>query len=105
MSARKAAAAQTNAGVVQRLSEALDEAAVRIDERSLEYFAADALGGQRGGRDAAAPALPIAVIEPCTTEELSAVMRICHDERIPVTPYGAGSGLMGGARSLRAGIV
>jgi len=34
---------------------------------------------------------------PGSTEEVSAVMRICHDEGVPVVPRGSGTSLSGGA--------
>ena len=48
---------------------------------------------------------PEAVVQPLTTEEVSAVMKICNDNRIAVTPRGAGTGLVGGAVPLYGGIV
>ncbi|MFC4262310.1 FAD-binding oxidoreductase [Ferruginibacter yonginensis] len=41
--------------------------------------------------------LPDIVIKPRTAEEISAVMKICNQHKIPVTPRGAGTGLSGGA--------
>ena len=41
--------------------------------------------------------LPEVVIKPRTAEEISAILKICNADRIPVTPRGAGTGLSGGA--------
>lgn len=41
--------------------------------------------------------LPDVVVKPRTPEEISAVMKICNQYKIPVTPRGAGTGLAGGA--------
>lgn len=41
--------------------------------------------------------MPLAVALPRTTDEVSAVMRFCHDNRVPVVPRGAGTSLSGGA--------
>jgi glycolate oxidase len=41
--------------------------------------------------------LPDIVIKPRTAEEISAIMKICNANKIPVTPRGAGTGLSGGA--------
>ena len=49
--------------------------------------------------------LPDLVLKPRTAEEISAVMRICHQYRIPVTPRGAGTGLSGGALPQLGGVV
>ena len=40
---------------------------------------------------------PLAVTLPRTTEEVAAVMRVCHRLRVPVIPRGAGTSLAGGA--------
>lgn len=48
---------------------------------------------------------PEAVVQPLTTEEVAAVMKICNENRIPVTPRGAGTGLVGGAVPIYDGIV
>ena len=41
--------------------------------------------------------LPEVVLKPATAEEISAILKICNKEKIPVTPRGAGTGLSGGA--------
>ncbi|MCF1707461.1 FAD-binding protein [Tabrizicola sp. J26] len=40
---------------------------------------------------------PLAVVLPRSTAEVSAVLAICHDERVPVVPRGSGTSLAGGA--------
>ncbi len=40
---------------------------------------------------------PLAVTLPRSTEEVAAVLRICHEEGVPVVPRGAGTSLAGGA--------
>ncbi len=49
--------------------------------------------------------LPEAVALPGSTEEVSAIMRVCYRERIPVTVRGAGTGLAGGALPTHGGLV
>ncbi len=49
--------------------------------------------------------LPDVVIKPETAEQISAIMRICHHHRIPVTPRGAGTGLAGGALPQFGGVL
>ena len=49
--------------------------------------------------------LPDVVIKPESTEQISAIMRICHQHRIPVTPRGAGTGLAGGALPQYGGVL
>lgn len=49
--------------------------------------------------------MPELVVLPKSTEEVAAVMRICYENNIPVTPRGAGTGLVGGAVPLYGGVV
>jgi glycolate oxidase len=49
-------------------------------------------------------ALPDAVVLPATTEEVAAVIKLAAKHRIPVVPRGAGTGLSGGAVTIRGGI-
>lgn len=48
---------------------------------------------------------PEAVVEPSSVEELSAVMKLCHESGTPVTVRGAGTGQVGGSVPLKGGIV
>ena len=48
---------------------------------------------------------PEAVCFPETTEEVSAIMRLCYENDIPVTVRGAGTGLVGGSTPLAGGLV
>lgn len=50
-------------------------------------------------------ASPEVVVEALTTEEVAGVMKLCNEHRIPVTPRGAGTGLVGGAVPLCGGVV
>jgi glycolate oxidase len=59
----------------------------KLDERRV--FETDALTAYRR--------VPLAVVLPRSTEEVSAVMRYLHAEGVPVTPRGAGTSLSGGA--------
>jgi glycolate oxidase len=60
---------------------------VTEDER--RAFETDALTSYRR--------LPLAVVLPSTTEEVSAVMRFCHENGVKIVPRGAGTSLAGGA--------
>src|SRR2546428_300645 len=48
--------------------------------------------------------MPDAVVLPATTSEVSAVIKVAAKNRIPVVPRGAGTGLSGGAVTIRGGI-
>src|SRR5437762_737840 len=49
--------------------------------------------------------MPRAVVLPNTTEQVQAVVRICHRERMPFVARGSGTGLSGGALPVENGIV
>ncbi len=49
--------------------------------------------------------MPAAVALPTSTEQVQAVVRLCHRERIPFVARGSGTGLSGGALPIDGGIV
>lgn len=49
--------------------------------------------------------LPDIVVKPRTPEEISAILKVCNENLIPVTPRGAGTGLAGGALPVRNGVI
>jgi len=49
--------------------------------------------------------LPMVVVLPETVEQVSAVLRYCHDNGIRVVPRGAGTSLSGGALPLEDGVL
>jgi glycolate oxidase len=49
--------------------------------------------------------MPRAVLLPNSTEQVQAIARICHRERIPFVARGSGTGLSGGALPVENGIV
>ena len=70
---------------------------VFVDEESLDKYAQDETENLHF--------LPDIVIKPRTAEEISAIMRICNEYKIPITPRGAGTGLSGGALPQLGGVV
>jgi glycolate oxidase len=70
---------------------------VIADERALRVFESDALTAYRQP--------PLVVVLPETTEQVSRVLRCCHDRGVKVVPRGAGTSLSGGALPLADGIV
>ncbi|WP_276347750.1 FAD-linked oxidase C-terminal domain-containing protein [Daejeonella sp. JGW-45] len=48
---------------------------------------------------------PQAVVRPANTSQISALMKLCNENMIPVTPRGAGTGLSGGALAVHEGLV
>ena len=77
------------AELVSRLRAVLPGNAVIEDEVETRAYECDALTAYR--------CPPLAAILPATTEEVSAVLKICHDLGVPVVPRGAGTSLAGGA--------
>ncbi len=75
--------------VVARLRAALPAEAVIDAPEELRAYECDAL--------TAYTCPPLAVTLPASTEEVAAVLRICHDEGVPVVPRGSGTSLAGGA--------
>jgi len=49
--------------------------------------------------------LPDVVLKPGTADEVSAIMKLCGQHIIPVTPRGGGTGLSGGALPVQKGVV
>lgn len=50
-------------------------------------------------------ASPEAVVFPQTTEHVSALLKVCNDEQIPVTPRGSGTNLAGGTIPVEGGVI
>jgi alkyldihydroxyacetonephosphate synthase len=83
---------------VEELEEALGEA-VRTDEATLARHRRDSwvLGELRDLEGEPGP-LPSAVIEPATSQEAARAVRLLRAARVPVVPFGGGSGVCGGVR-------
>jgi glycolate oxidase len=74
---------------VQRLTEVLGARGVIHDPAETRAYECDALTAYR--------CPPLCVVLPATTEEVSAALRVCHEENVPVVPRGSGTSLAGGA--------
>ncbi|MET3732826.1 FAD-binding oxidoreductase [Moheibacter stercoris] len=48
---------------------------------------------------------PDIVLKPTTTDEVSQIVRYCYENLLPITPRGAGTGLVGGALAVKGGIL
>lgn len=92
--------------IVRSLREALGDENVSVDEADLASYARDALGPGRGYPGYSPEGYrPWVGVRPETTEQVAAIVKLAQQHRVPVVPYGGGTGLMGGALSLRGGIV
>lgn len=48
--------------------------------------------------------VPFCIVKPASTQEVSAIMKICHERKIPVTPYSGGTSLEGHFAATKGGI-
>lgn len=51
------------------------------------------------------PVVPLAVVRPGSTEEVSKALAICNEHGVPVVPQGGRTGLVGGAQPIENGVV
>jgi glycolate oxidase len=83
--------------IVARLRAIVPGEGVLADQDELRAYECDGLSAYR--------AVPMAVVLPSTTQQVSEVLRLCDVEKIKVVPRGAGTSLSGGALPLTDGIV
>ena len=77
------------AQLVSRLRTILADDAIIHDEMETRAYECDALTAYK--------CPPLLAVLPSTTQEVSDVLRICHDMNVPVVPRGSGTSLAGGA--------
>ncbi len=82
--------------VVQRLIDALGAGAVKTEREDLTVYAFDAYSEGR---------LPTAVVQPSSTRDVAAAVKIANDCGEPIVARGSGTGLCGGAVPAQGGIV
>lgn len=75
--------------IVERLLAVLPATAVIHEEIQTRAYECDALTAYK--------CPPLAVVLPRSTEEVAAVLELCHAEGVPVVPRGSGTSLAGGA--------
>jgi glycolate oxidase len=80
---------ERRAQIVARLAKVLPADALISDPNETRAYECDALTAYR--------CPPLAAVLPRTTAEVSAILRICHEEGVPVVPRGSGTSLAGGA--------
>lgn len=105
--------------------ERLESASVTIDDEVRAELAAacpitDALAGADGRGEASRDWWPLAlhwalagsvprlagvVARPRSTDEVAALLAVCHRHRLPVTPAGGRSGVCGGSLSVHGGVL
>ena len=82
--------------IVLALREIVPGEGVIADEDELRPYETDGLTAYRQ--------LPMIVVLPETTEQVSRVLKYCHEAGVKVVPRGAGTGLSGGALPLADGV-
>ena len=85
------------AEVAARLSRVLPPQSVLHAGEDTRPYECDGLSAYRQ--------LPMVVALPANEDEVGAVLRICHELRVPVVARGAGTGLSGGALPLGDGVL
>ena len=75
--------------LVERLQGVLSKDAVIHDVAETRVYECDGLSAYR--------CPPLCAVLPATTQEVADVLRICHEEGVPVVPRGSGTSLAGGA--------
>lgn len=89
MPAVNASVVLRKARIVERLREILPADSVIDDPTETRAYECDALTAYR--------CPPLVAVLPETTEQVAAILRICHAEGVPVVPRGSGTSLAGGA--------
>jgi glycolate oxidase len=92
-----AAKGTINAAHLQQFKNIVGEQNVLYDEESLKHYGHD--------ETELLLFLPEVVLKPSSTAEISAIMKICDTDMIPITPRGAGTGLSGGALPHLGGVL
>jgi len=85
------------ADIVRQLKKLVPDAILIADQEGRRTFETDALTAYR--------CLPLLVVLPRTSDEVSKILRFCHNNHIKVVPRGAGTSLSGGALPLEDSIV
>lgn len=88
---------QLTVEIIRQFTSIVGEDFIRVDEETMKEYGHDETENLLF--------LPDVVLRPGSTEEISAIMKICNRELIPVTPRGAGTGLSGGALPHLGGVL
>ncbi|OUX59735.1 MAG: FAD-binding oxidoreductase [Afipia sp. TMED4] len=75
--------------IVEHLASLVSPEGLITDRDECRAYETDALAAYRK--------MPLAVVLPTSTDEVSAVLKFCHDNGVKVVPRGAGTSLAGGA--------
>jgi alkyldihydroxyacetonephosphate synthase len=93
-------------GLIERLYQIVGREHVLADLSHLEELSWDALSeGRIHPQKRPETTLPLCVVLPAATAAVREIVLLANEEKVSIIPYGGGSGLMGGALSVRPGIV
>ena len=96
----------TEADLQKKLSAIIAPEKIRTELSRRDELSWDALSqGRLHPRKIPDRTLPFCVAEPASTFEVQQIVRFANVEKVPIVPYGGGSGLMGGALSTRPNIL
>jgi glycolate oxidase len=85
--------------IVEKLKQICSDSTVFTDKEKLEPYSHDETPLAQFAH------FPEVVVMPTNTEQISKIMQLATENKIPVTPRGAGSGLSGGAIPVYGGII
>ena len=91
--------------IPEKLAKLIDPARIVTDPVLLDELSWDALSeGRLHPNHHPDLRAPLCAVKPCSTDEVCCLVQFANSEKIPLVPFGGGSGLMGGAASVRPGI-
>ncbi len=83
--------------LIEALQEFIPVESVLFDREDLKPYECDGLSAYR--------AIPLIVVLPETIEQVQRILRLCHENQVPVVARGAGTGLSGGALPHEQGVL
>ncbi|MBK5351176.1 glycolate oxidase subunit GlcD [Pseudomonas sp. TH41] len=83
--------------LIQALLEQMPDLEILHSQEELKPYECDGLSAYR--------TTPMLVVLPREIEQVEKLLKICHQQHVPVVPRGAGTGLSGGALPLEKGVL
>ena len=95
-----------NSSTLQSFKNIVGAANVLADPYDLDRYSGDALTPFRAfGVEEALQRLADLVVRPATTDQVAEIVALAAQQRIPLIPYGGGTGVMGGTLPVQGGII
>jgi FAD/FMN-containing dehydrogenase len=92
--------------ILAKLSTWIDPVRISTDAAQLDELSWDALSeGRIHPRHRPQLQTPVCAVAPRSTDEVRRIVQFANSEKISLVPFGGGSGLMGGALSIRPSMV